>query len=319
MKLFSVLIFGIASLSGIGGLPVAGSTTTSSVSSSPPHAQDGHIELKATVTFPAESSTESDAHRESVQEAVKIILDLAATKLFGNEKSVAITVSGWKGFPKRMRVSQSQILYYPFKVAFSKDSHPPSKLETGNYRGRIVAQNFDIGFEKYKDAAVNGRIVSPTKTMVMNIKHGQIAKVPIRVSNNEYAPKVDSTVAELATYQSPSSSSSSPNLNPRTSTYIHRMSISFQGTSYHWETLEEIARAKDVIQAMIVEAWKKLDVEPVYSQNSGRLESVLLPELVYDGTPGDWTYNMILEVKLKGPKHRSRGIYEWTEAGKGGY
>ncbi|KAJ3932718.1 MAG: hypothetical protein NXY57DRAFT_1001693 [Lentinula lateritia] len=190
MKLFSVLIFGIASLSGIGGLPVAGSTTTSSVSSSPPHAQDGHIELKATVTFPAESSTESDAHRESVQEAVKIILDLAATKLFGNEKSVAITVSDWKGFPTRMRVSQSQILYYPFKVAFSKDSHPPSKLETGRYRGRIVAQDFDIGFEKYKDAAVNGRIVSPTKTMVMNIKHGQIAKVPIRVSNNEYAPKI---------------------------------------------------------------------------------------------------------------------------------
>ncbi|KAJ3853691.1 hypothetical protein EV368DRAFT_81317 [Lentinula lateritia] len=328
MKLFSVLIFGIASLSGIGGLPVAGSFMFMDrqrlpLSARPPlMLQDGHIELKATVTFPAESSTESDAHRESVQEAVKIILDLAATKLFGNEKSVAITVSGWKGFPKRMRVSQSQILYYPFKVAFSKDSHPPSKLETGNYRGRIVAQDFDIGFEKYKDAAVNGRIVSPTKTMVMNIKHGQIAKVPIRVSNNEYAPKVDSTVAELATYQSPSSSSSSPNLNPRnpkTSTYIHRMSISFQGTSYRWETLEEIARAKDVIQAMIVEAWKKLDVEPVYSQNSGRLKSVLLPELVYDGTPGDWTYNMILEVKLKGPKHRSRGIYEWTEAGKGGY
>ncbi|KAJ3881556.1 hypothetical protein F5051DRAFT_101752 [Lentinula edodes] len=183
MKLFSVLIFGIASLSGIGGLPVAGSTTTSSVSSSP----HGHIELKATVTFPAESSTESDAHRESVQEAVKIILDLAATKLFGDEKSVAITVSDWKGFPKRMKVSKSQILYYPFKVAFSKDSHPPSKLETGNYRGRIVAEDFDIGFEQHKDRAVNGRIISPSKNMIMNVEYGRIARVSFGVSNNEYA------------------------------------------------------------------------------------------------------------------------------------
>ncbi|KAJ4473275.1 hypothetical protein C8J55DRAFT_550660 [Lentinula edodes] len=187
MKLFSVLIFGIASLSGISGLPVAGSTTSSSVSSSPPHAQDGHIELKATVTFPAESSTESDAHRESVQEAVKIILDLAATKLFGNEKSVAITVSKWKGFPKRMATSQSHILYYPFKVTFSKDSQSPSNLETGNYRGRIVAKDFDIGFEEHKDAAVNGRIISPSKSMVMNVEYGQIARVSFGVSNNEYA------------------------------------------------------------------------------------------------------------------------------------
>ncbi|KAJ4473274.1 hypothetical protein C8J55DRAFT_135512 [Lentinula edodes] len=64
---------------------------------------------------------------------------------------------------------------------------------------------------------------------------------------------------------------------------------------------EEIDRAEDVIKAMIVEAWKELDVEPVYSQNSGRLKSVLLPELVFDGSPGDWTFNMILQVNLKGP------------------
>ncbi|KAJ3901193.1 hypothetical protein F5879DRAFT_348544 [Lentinula edodes] len=120
------------------------------------------------------------------------------------------------------------------------------------------------------------------------------------------APRpVDSIVAELATYPSPSSSSSSPHLNPRSRytkpRYIHRIGISFQGKSYQWETSQEKARAKDVIKAMIVEAWKELDVEPVYSQNSGRLKSVLLPELVFDGSPGDWTFKMILQVNLKGP------------------
>ncbi|GAW06994.1 hypothetical protein F5879DRAFT_969371 [Lentinula edodes] len=172
MKLFSVLIFGIASLSGIGGLPVAGSTTTSSVSSSPPHAQDGHIELKANVTFPGWFSKKSDADQNSVQEAVEIILDLAATKLFGNEKSVAITVSKWKGYPRKS--TSQRVQYYPFTVTFSKDDQS-LPLETGTYKGRFKAHDFDRGFEKWKYFAVYGNLVSPTGNLVVDVQSGKIA------------------------------------------------------------------------------------------------------------------------------------------------
>ncbi|KAJ3787231.1 hypothetical protein GGU10DRAFT_349332, partial [Lentinula aff. detonsa] len=104
----------------------------------------------------------------------------------------------------------------------------------------------------------------------------------------------------------PSPSLNSQRLVPRErvtiSKYIQRMDVYFQGKKYRWQTQEEIKRAKTIIETMVRAAWEPMDLKPVWSSDGRKLKAVKMPSFEYEGVPGDWTFNMMLKVKLKGPK-----------------
>ncbi|KAJ3991503.1 hypothetical protein F5050DRAFT_1716036 [Lentinula boryana] len=93
-----------------------------------------------------------------------------------------------------------------------------------------------------------------------------------------------------------------PRKRPSISKYIQHIDVFFQGKPYRWQTPDEIERAKTIIETMVRAAWEQMNIEPVWSRDRRRVEKVLMPSFEYDGFPGDWTFNMMLTVKLKGPK-----------------
>ncbi|KAJ3743779.1 hypothetical protein DFH05DRAFT_1460960 [Lentinula detonsa] len=112
---------------------------------------------------------------------------------------------------------------------------------------------------------------------------------------------------------------------PTISKYIQHVDVYFQGETYCRKTQEEIERAKTIIETMFRAAWEQMDLEPVWSRDGRKLKAVRMPSFEYQGFLGDWTYSMILEVMLKGPKSckgectltamqekRKPGIYDLT-------
>ncbi|KAJ3983142.1 hypothetical protein F5890DRAFT_1555253 [Lentinula detonsa] len=112
-------------------------------------------------------------------------------------------------------------------------------------------------------------------------------------------PVDDSIVNRTPT---PSPSPDSQRLVLRDSGYTPKMFVAFQRKKYVWETQEEIERAKTIIETMVRAAWKEMDLEPVWSRDGRELKAVRMPPFEYKGFLGDWTYSMMLEVMLKGPK-----------------
>ncbi|KAJ4474880.1 hypothetical protein J3R30DRAFT_3406073 [Lentinula aciculospora] len=191
-KLYFILILGVVSLVCISGVPVVGhgSTANTAASSSSLQSQDGLVELKAIVTFPAakplteipksfrtskssdspESSNDRDKNanerserpsiedfERSVEEGVQVILDKTSRKLTGGKAST-IAVSEWNGHPEQTVVQGKK--YYEFTVKLVGDSFSAS-LGLEEYPGRFLAKDFDEWFWRWKYHTIFGRLIGP--------------------------------------------------------------------------------------------------------------------------------------------------------------